>query len=72
MHGITHTNDTMAVMSRQCQAAVVIRQAAVAAISMINPNGKKPSLFLSEFKMLLFRIYLTSPNASSIKFIYHT
>jgi hypothetical protein len=43
MHGITHTTDTMAVMCRQCQAAVVVRQAA-AAISMIDPNGKKTIL----------------------------
>jgi hypothetical protein len=73
MRGITDTTDTtdtMAVMWRQRQAAVVARQAAVAAISMINPNGKKPPLFLSEFRMLIFRIYLTSPNASTIKIIY--
>jgi hypothetical protein len=57
MRGITETMDTMAVMCRQCQAAVVVHQAAVVAISMINLNGKKPPLFLFEFKRSFFRIY---------------
>jgi hypothetical protein len=42
----------MAVMSRQCQLA------AVADISMINFSGKKPPLFLFEFKRSFFLIYL--------------